>query len=114
MAARFVGMVEDFGRVQIWNARCEATIDWEKSIGITPASKRKPGSGGTGDPTVGNRVRQWGFAPDGSQERVSSQLTADWKRSADERLLLKYLGQDCLSEVERTGRLVSLLVEDSG
>lgn len=46
MVERFVTSIEDFGRTEIWNNRCEETITWEKSIGITTRNKKTRSSSG--------------------------------------------------------------------
>ncbi|KAF9375551.1 hypothetical protein CPC16_000666, partial [Podila verticillata] len=35
MAGKFVKALEEFGRTEIWGARCKTTVEWEKSMGIT-------------------------------------------------------------------------------
>ncbi|KAG0000448.1 hypothetical protein BGZ79_005918 [Entomortierella chlamydospora] len=40
MAGRFVEMIEDIGKTEIWNKRCGVTIEWERGQGITPKKKR--------------------------------------------------------------------------
>ncbi|KAF9169708.1 hypothetical protein BGX20_009937, partial [Mortierella sp. AD010] len=40
MAGRFVEMIEGIGKTEIWNKRCEVTIEWERGQGITTKKKR--------------------------------------------------------------------------
>ncbi|KAG0055946.1 hypothetical protein BGZ83_006871 [Gryganskiella cystojenkinii] len=40
MMDKFVTNIENFGRMGIWNSRCQVTISWEKSVGIATESKR--------------------------------------------------------------------------
>ncbi|KAI7824322.1 hypothetical protein BC939DRAFT_502748 [Gamsiella multidivaricata] len=46
MVTKFVSRIEEFGRTKIWNKRCEDTVAWEKSVGITFMSKRAGGRNG--------------------------------------------------------------------
>ncbi|KAG0099712.1 hypothetical protein BGZ93_006373 [Podila epicladia] len=49
MAAKFVKALEEFGRTELWGARCKTTVEWEKSVGITAVSKRAWGRTGVGE-----------------------------------------------------------------
>ncbi|KAF9342135.1 hypothetical protein BGX26_008261, partial [Mortierella sp. AD094] len=40
MAGRFVDMIEGIGKTEIWNKRCEVTIEWERGQRITSKKKR--------------------------------------------------------------------------
>ncbi|KFH70556.1 hypothetical protein MVEG_03406 [Podila verticillata NRRL 6337] len=46
MVDRFASSIEEYGRTEIWNNRCNATIAWEKTIGITARSKKNRSSSG--------------------------------------------------------------------
>ncbi|KAF9309448.1 hypothetical protein BG003_009766, partial [Podila horticola] len=48
MASKFVKALEEFGRTELWGARCKTTVEWEKSVGITAVSKRAQGRTGVG------------------------------------------------------------------
>lgn len=46
MVDKFASSIEEFGRTEIWNNRCNVTVAWEKSISITARKKKIRSSSG--------------------------------------------------------------------
>jgi len=96
MATSFVTYIEEFGRVGIWNKRCEDTAAWEKSVGITAMSKRVGER--TGD---GEHRRSCGDFSDLTRRRVTAPNRKDITRVADERVCGHFRGRLKMGIMER-------------
>jgi hypothetical protein len=96
MATMFVSEIEDFGRTDIWNKRCEDTIAWEKSVGITIMSKRAGGRTG-----AEGHLRSGGDFSDLTQRQANALNRKDVKRTADERVCQQLRGQVKMGIMER-------------
>ncbi|KAF9377104.1 hypothetical protein BGX21_003280, partial [Mortierella sp. AD011] len=108
MATVFVAEIEEFGRTGIWNKRCEETVAWEKSVGITTMSKRARGR--TGDE---GHPRSGGDFSDLTRRRANAPNETDVKRAADERVCQHFLGRVKLGMMERLhGLKTNLLTLD--
>lgn len=108
MTTQFVAKLEEFGRAKIWNKRCEDTIAWEKSIGIAAMSKRARRRTG-----VEESFRSGGDFSDLSQRRQSTQIVAETKKNADQRVLRHFMGRLKLGIMERAqGLQTNLLTLD--
>ncbi|KAF9303331.1 hypothetical protein BGZ74_003974 [Mortierella antarctica] len=83
MVDRFVSAIEEYGRTEIWNNRCNATITWEKSIGITARSKKNRSNSGNNN---FNSLNLQHRKPE--KEAIHS--------TADNNVMKSYLGQKCL------------------
>ncbi|KAF8960196.1 hypothetical protein BGZ52_012665, partial [Haplosporangium bisporale] len=90
MVERFVTSIEDFGRTEIWNSRCEATVTWEKTIGITTKNKKTRASSGNDNFNTLNLQHR---KPE--MESIHS--------TADNIVLESYLGQRRLHMMEKGG-----------
>jgi hypothetical protein len=93
LAGRFVQRIEAFGREELWNKRCEDTIEWEKSVGIT-ARKKRAGPAANGQAT--------GFGP----PRRERGLSREKKLEADDRVIRHLEGRAVLNVMEGRGRVV--------
>ena len=40
LAGRFVERIENYGKTKLWKERCSATVEWERSQGITKKKRR--------------------------------------------------------------------------
>ncbi|KAF8966205.1 hypothetical protein BGZ46_000411, partial [Entomortierella lignicola] len=105
MATMFVTEMEEFGRTGIWNKRCEDTIAWEKSVGITTMSKRDRGH--TGDE---RHQRSGGDFSDLTRRQAHIPNVMDVRRAADERVLQHSLGQIKLGMMESLKGLKTTLL----
>jgi hypothetical protein len=108
MVTKFVTDVEEFGRTGIWNKRCEATVAWEKSIGITAMSKRARGhSGAEGRPSSGSDFS------DLTRRQVLWPDVLESRKKADERVFKHFMGYTRLDIMERPqGLKTNLLTLD--
>ncbi|KAF9271820.1 hypothetical protein BGZ74_005619, partial [Mortierella antarctica] len=91
MAGKFVAALEEFGRTELWGARCMATVEWEKSVGITAVSKRARGRTGVGDHLSSGSD----FSDLNSRPRSASNNLEPMKL-ADDRVMQQYQGRLCL------------------
>ncbi|KAG0321686.1 hypothetical protein BG000_003131 [Podila horticola] len=90
MVERFASSIEEYGRTEIWNNRCNVTIAWEKTISITARSKKTRSSSGNDDFNALNPQHR-------KPEMEAIQSTAD------NIVLESYLGQRRLHLMERGG-----------
>ncbi|KAG0331042.1 hypothetical protein BG005_005924, partial [Podila minutissima] len=88
MAAKFVKAIEEFGRTELWGARCKTTVEWEKSVGITAVSKRARERTGVG----GHLGSSSDFSDLTSRPRSSTD-TLGLMLCADTRMLKQYQGR---------------------
>ncbi|KAF9579487.1 hypothetical protein BGW38_004235 [Lunasporangiospora selenospora] len=98
MAARFIESIEEFGRTQIWDPRCKATVEWERSRGITAVSKRAGRRNGA--------ERHQRSRGDFSDLNNPLRLKPDLKEAyevADETVLSYAMGKTKLNVMERLG-----------
>ena len=99
MATQFVTKIEEFGRTEIWNKRCEETVAWEKTVGITAKSKRPEG-----------QRRRGGDFSDLQRRRLTKEEKGDIAQGADERVLNRLLGRLQLDMMERLHGLQTRLL----
>ncbi|KAG0090892.1 hypothetical protein BGZ92_001932 [Podila epicladia] len=88
MAAKFVKALEEFGRTELWGARCKTTVEWEKSVGITAVSKRAWGRTG-----VGEHLGSSSDFSDLTSRPQSGTDTLELMLHADTRMLKQYQGR---------------------
>ena len=106
MAGRFARALEDFGRYVIWNRRCEITVEWERSMGITTMSKRAKGRTGVED-----HLRSGGDLFD-LNLGLGLVTNGIWIRTQeDARVMNHFEGKDKLEVMESTGTFKSLLAD---
>jgi hypothetical protein len=98
MVDKFVTEIEEYGRVGIWNERCEITVEWEKSVGITTVSKRAQGSTRVEGHESSSRV-----FTDSFQRQRSTLDVKEIHGVADSRVLEAYQGRTRLHMMERRG-----------
>jgi hypothetical protein len=109
MVGKFVRGIEEFGRTEIWNRRCEITIEWERENNITTMSKRARGR----NCVEGHRRNRDDFI----RSSFRSGLLTDEKelrKVADERLLESYLRRLDLNVMERLDSCKFLMTEGTG
>jgi len=88
MATKFVTRIEEFGRTELWNRRCEDTVAWEKEVGITTMSKRVRGrTGAEGHPRSG------GDFSDLNRRRGNGPNVKDMVQEADGRVFKHLCGR---------------------
>ena len=109
MAGKFVKAIEEFGRTELWGARCKTTVEWEKSVGITAVSKRARGRTG-----VGEHLGSGSDFSDLTSRPRSGTDTLEIMLHADTRVLQQYQGILRLDVMERMGGFKSLLTDEVG
>ena len=109
MAGKFVKALEEFGRTELWGARCTTTVEWEKSVGITAVSKRARGRTG-----VGEHLGSSSDFSDLASRPRSGTDTLELMLHADTRVLKQYQGHLRLDVMERMGGFKSLLTDEVG
>ncbi|KAF9382696.1 hypothetical protein CPB97_007010, partial [Podila verticillata] len=87
MAGKFVKALEEYGRTELWGARCKTTVEWEKSVGITAVSKRAQGRTG-----VGGHLGSGSDFSDLTSRPRSGTDTLELTLHADTRVLKQYQG----------------------
>ncbi|KFH74139.1 hypothetical protein MVEG_01352 [Podila verticillata NRRL 6337] len=90
MVDRFAMSIEEFGRTEIWNRRCDATIAWERTIDITARDKKAKSCSGN---DAFNEEPRYCLRP--TEEAID--------RTADMSVQQSYLGQRHLHVMEREG-----------
>ncbi|KAF9581685.1 hypothetical protein BGW38_001212 [Lunasporangiospora selenospora] len=108
MAARFMEVIEDYGRTQIWDQRCKTTVEWEKSIGITAVSKRAGRRNGSED----HQGSHGDFLDLNNPLRLKTDLKEAYGVT-DETVLAYEMNKTKLNVIERLGSLKKVLVMDS-
>jgi ribonuclease HI len=107
-ATAFVSRLEEYGRTGLWNKRCEDTVAWEKSVGITAMSKRAKGR-----IDVGGHLRSGGDFSDLTRRRLLAPDVRETWSKADGRVLEHFLGRVKLNMMERlVGLKTNLLTLD--
>ena len=107
-ATAFVSRLEEYGRTDLWNKRCEDTVAWEKSVGITAMSKRAGGRIG-----VAGHLRSGGDFSDLTRRRLLATDVREIRSKADGRVLEHFLGRVKLDMMERlVGLKTNLLTLD--
>ncbi|KFH70134.1 hypothetical protein MVEG_04936 [Podila verticillata NRRL 6337] len=109
MATKFVKALEEFGRTELWGARCKTTVEWEKSEGVTAVSKRARGRTGVGEHLGSSND----FSDLASRSRSGTD-TLELMLHADTRMLKQYQGRLRLDVMERIGGFKSLLIDEVG
>ncbi|KAG0021238.1 hypothetical protein BGZ80_002806 [Entomortierella chlamydospora] len=97
MVGRFVGAIDELGRTEIWNRRCELTVEWERENDIFPMRKRAKGHTCVG----GLRRSRSDFIARSSHRPRLATDARDTRKEADERLVQSYLRQLDLNVMER-------------
>ena len=109
MVGRFVKAIEELGRIEIWNRRCEVTVDWERENGITTMSKRVRGRNCVGQH---RRSRSDSVGPNLRQRLATEEK--EIRTEADNRIVQSYLKQSDLDVMERLDSCRFLMTVDSG
>jgi len=109
MAGKFVRGIEEFGRTEIWNRRCEITIEWERENNITSVSKRARGR----NCVEGHRRNRNDFIRSSLRSGLVTN-EEELRKVADERLLESYLRRHDLNVMERLDSCKFLMTEDTG
>ncbi|KAG0013116.1 hypothetical protein BGZ80_011282, partial [Entomortierella chlamydospora] len=108
MASRSVEMIKGIGKTEIWNTRCEVTIEWERGQEITPKKKRdrtrNEGAQRHNDGAFMGHVQRHHRALDGDEVR----------KEADRRVLEHYRGTMKLDAIERLGGAKFTMTSDTG
>ena len=95
-ATKFVSQIEEIGRTEVWGKRCEDTIAWEKTVGITARDKRPLERRGVRP----EERRRTGDFSDLRQHRRPTVAREDINSEADRRVLLHYQGKRKLDVME--------------
>ncbi|KAG0060708.1 hypothetical protein BGZ92_006656, partial [Podila epicladia] len=106
MATKFVKALEEFGRTELWGARCKTTVEWEKSVGITAVRKHA-----WGRTEVGEHLGSSSDFSDLASRPRSGTDTMELMLYADNRMLKQYQGLLRLDVMERMGGFKSLLTD---
>jgi ribonuclease HI len=108
MAGRFVEQIEEIGRTEIWNKRCDATIEWERDLGITTWDKRRRNHNAAEYRPANQRFM--GPLPRHNQAQDELGIGTD----ADFRVLHSYLGEIHLDLMERLGGVKFSMASTAG